>query len=88
MGFIVSGFEICGVLSIYPPHPSPLPQGGEGEREQIGGLSKAEFDRISQVGVSGTSNSVSPLSLWERVRVRALGTVQWSTNSGHLDRWF
>jgi hypothetical protein len=53
-----------------PPHPSPLPQGGEGEREQIGEYSKLEFDSISQVGVSRIFNAVGPLSLWERARVR------------------
>jgi len=69
-GLFVSGFEICGVLSIYPPHPSPLPQGGEGEREQIGGFSKLEFDWIFQVDATPENSSVSPLSLRERVRVR------------------
>jgi len=54
-----------------PPHPSPLPQGGEGEREQIGGLSKLEFGSVVQVGVTRTINAVSPLYLWERARVRA-----------------
>ncbi|PRB52518.1 hypothetical protein CQ009_10510 [Pseudomonas sp. MYb2] len=51
-----------------PPHPSPLPQGGEGEREPIGEYSKLEFDSISQVGVSRIFNAVGPLSLWERDR--------------------
>jgi hypothetical protein len=55
----------------YPPHPSPLPQGGEGEREQIEGLSDFEFGSILQVGVTCTNTSVSPLSLRERARVRA-----------------
>jgi hypothetical protein len=36
-GFFVSAVwaGICGGLEIDPPHPSPLPQGVEGEREQI-----------------------------------------------------
>jgi hypothetical protein len=33
-------------------------------------LFKPEFDSISQVDVSRPDNSVSPLSLWERARVR------------------
>jgi hypothetical protein len=48
------------------PHPSPLPR----EREPIGGFSSPEFDWIFQVGVIRKNISVSPLSLWERVRVR------------------
>jgi hypothetical protein len=56
------------------PHPSPLPE-GEGEREQIGGLSDFEFDSILQVGVRRTDTSVSPLSLWERARVRVFLTA-------------
>jgi hypothetical protein len=48
------------------PHPSPLPR----EREPIGGFSSPEFDWIFQVGVVRENISVSPLSLWERVRVR------------------
>jgi hypothetical protein len=37
---------------------------------QIGGFSRPEFDSISQVDVPRTIDSVSPLSLWERARVR------------------
>jgi hypothetical protein len=33
-------------------------------------VSKPEFDSIFHVGVSPTNNPFSPLSLWERVRVR------------------
>jgi len=54
-----------------PPHPNPLPQGGEGEREQIGGLSKLEFGSIDQVGAARINTAVGPLYLWERARVRA-----------------
>jgi hypothetical protein len=43
---------------------------GEGEREQIGGFSNPEFDLVVQVGVARTDNTVSPLSLRERARVR------------------
>jgi hypothetical protein len=35
-------------------------------------LPKPEFASIFQVGVTLESNSISPLSLWERVRVRGL----------------
>jgi hypothetical protein len=44
--------------------------GARGERELIGGCSEPEYDWISQVGVSRLFNPVSPLSLWERARVR------------------
>jgi ABC-type sulfate transport system permease component len=33
-------------------------------------LSKPEFGSVSHVGVPFRNNAVSPLSLWERVRVR------------------
>jgi len=33
-------------------------------------LFKPEFGSVFQVGVSRTNNTVSPLSLWERARVR------------------
>jgi hypothetical protein len=44
---------------------------GRGGREQIGGFSKPEFDSEFQVDVTRKNSSVSPLSLRERVRVRA-----------------
>jgi hypothetical protein len=34
------------------------------------GLSKSEFNAVSHVGVPLPNHSVSPLSLWERARVR------------------
>jgi len=51
------------------------------------------------VGVLRKHPPINPLSLWERARVRVFRRptevsdvkhrpVQWSTNSGHLDRWF
>jgi hypothetical protein len=40
------------------------------EREPMVGLSESEFDSVSHVGVSLPFHAVSPLSLWERVRVR------------------
>jgi len=38
-------------------------------------LFEFEFDSVFQVGVLGTFTSVSPLSLWERVRVRGFSKV-------------
>ncbi|KII32380.1 hypothetical protein RY26_20030 [Pseudomonas fluorescens] len=37
-----------------PPHPSPLPQGGEGEREQIFAGFQSELDSITQIGAART----------------------------------
>jgi hypothetical protein len=73
--FSCSGFGIFGGFEIEPPHPSPLPQGGEGKGSQIGGCSDPEFDWIFQVGVAGTSNPVSPLSRRERARVRGFSAL-------------
>jgi hypothetical protein len=53
------------------PSPQPSPHGGEGEREPIFMLFKPEFDSVFQVDVAREYNSVSPLSLRERARVRA-----------------
>jgi hypothetical protein len=36
-------------------------------------LFKPEFDSVSQVDIPRTIHSVSPLSLWKRVRVRGFG---------------
>jgi hypothetical protein len=38
-------------------------------------FSKPEFDSVFHVGVALPDNLVSPLSLWERVRVRVRATV-------------
>ncbi|AZZ78244.1 hypothetical protein CCX46_24910 [Pseudomonas sp. RU47] len=53
-----------------PLTPVLSPKGGEGEREPIGGFSESEFGSIFQVDVPRINTSVSPLSLWERARVR------------------
>jgi hypothetical protein len=55
---------------IYPLTPALSPKAGEGEREPIFVLFRPEFGSVFQVGVSRTIDSVSPLSLWERARVR------------------
>ncbi|GLH17930.1 hypothetical protein BR1R3_06710 [Pseudomonas atacamensis] len=52
---------------IVAPHPSPLPR----ERAPTCVIFKPEFGSVFQVGVYLESPSVSPLSLRERVRVRA-----------------
>ncbi|VVP31851.1 hypothetical protein PS896_04396 [Pseudomonas fluorescens] len=54
-----------------PLGQSPLPQGGEGKGSRSPCYCESVFDSISQVDVLRTTHSVSPLSLWERVRVRA-----------------
>ena len=59
--------EPCVGAKSLLPHPSPLPQGGEGEREPIGGFSETEFDWIVHFVVTRESNAVGPLSLRERL---------------------
>ncbi|QHF52439.1 hypothetical protein PspS49_23400 [Pseudomonas sp. S49] len=70
----------------YSLTPALSPKGGEGEREPIFvvfknsvrlrkrelicAVCKPEFDVMLQVGVARKNNSVSPLSLRERARVR------------------
>jgi len=49
-----------------PPAQPSLPR----EREPIDELSNPQFGSVFQVGVPCPNNSVSPLSLRERVRVR------------------
>jgi hypothetical protein len=61
------------VSEIFSPSPQPSPPRGRGEREQTAGYSRPEFDSIFQVGVAQIVTTVSPLSLWERARVREKG---------------
>ncbi len=76
-GPIFGLFKICVRLGIprrrtstKPPDQSPLPPGdGKGEGLLIQ-LFKLEFNSVSRVGVSLRILAVSPLSLWERARVR------------------
>jgi hypothetical protein len=50
---------------------SPLtPALSRGRGSRFLGLSKSEFNAVSHVGVPLPNHSVSPLSLWERARVR------------------
>jgi len=61
----VSGF--CFALD------SPLtPALSRGRGSRFAGCSKFAFDSVSQVGIPDLNNSVGPLSLWERARVRVL----------------
>ena len=48
-----------------PAQPSP-----EGEGADFVGVANPEFNSDFHVGVPRLNNSVSPLSLWERARVR------------------
>jgi hypothetical protein len=47
------------------------PQWERGKGSRFVQFSKSEFDSVFHVGVFLTNPAVSPLSLWERVRVRA-----------------
>jgi hypothetical protein len=49
-----------------PLTPALSPRRGS----RLAGFSKPEFDSISHVGVCLPDTSISPLSLWERARVR------------------
>jgi len=57
------------------PHPSPpetsdRPRGERGKGSRFSSFSKPEFDSVFQVAVFLKKLTVSPLSLWERARVR------------------
>jgi hypothetical protein len=58
------------MAEIYPLTPALSPRGARGKGSRFACFSRPEFDSIFHVGVSLTNNSVSPLSLRERVRVR------------------
>ncbi len=66
--FHVGAAEGCDLLIFvgFAPHPSPLPR----ERGPMVGFSKSVFGSISHVGVPHPITPISPLSLWERARVR------------------
>ncbi|VVN33363.1 hypothetical protein PS655_04992 [Pseudomonas fluorescens] len=59
----------CGIEPA--PHPSPLPR----ERAPIFVVFKLEFSSVFQVDVIRACHSVSPLSLWERARVRGFSLL-------------
>jgi hypothetical protein len=65
--------SVSEVDEIFSPSPQPSPPRGRGGREPIFVLFKPEFDSVSQVDVPRTIHSVSPLSPWERARVRGFG---------------
>jgi hypothetical protein len=64
------------MAEIYPLTPAlpkrrTAPKGARGKGSRFACFAKTEFDPIFHVGVSLTNNSVSPLSLRERARVRS-----------------
>ncbi len=67
---LLSGEEHgCSAFDLRCCCPSPQPSpGGRGGR--FLGFSRSEFNAVSHVGVPSPNTSVSPLSLWERARVR------------------
>jgi len=65
------------------PKRRTAPKGGEGEREQIRGFSKPDYDSSFQVGVTRKNTTVSPLSLRERVRARGFSDRQINPESIH-----
>ena len=48
---------------------------------------KPEFDAVFQVGVHRINNTVSPLSLWERARVRGFAAALLTSNFEPENRW-
>ncbi|POA41717.1 hypothetical protein C1893_30785 [Pseudomonas sp. MPR-ANC1] len=58
------------------PHPSPLPEGEGADRNVLRHASTGKTESIMdsierfQVGVTHQHPRISPLSLWERARVR------------------
>jgi hypothetical protein len=58
-------------IKSYPLTPALSPKGARGKGSRFLCYSKLEFGSVVQVGVTLTINSVSPLYLWERARVRA-----------------
>jgi hypothetical protein len=67
-------FAVCQCDS--PLTPALSPKGARGKGSRSPGLSKPEFDSVSQVGATCTFSAVSSLYLWERVRVRAVGNIK------------
>jgi hypothetical protein len=66
----LSGEEHCAIgfgFEVDSPLTSALSR-GRGSR--FVGFSGSEFDSVFHVGVDPPNTSVSPLSLWERARVR------------------
>jgi hypothetical protein len=62
---------IAAVCWIYPLTPALSPKGARGKGSRFVGFSNPEFNSIFHVGVTRINNPVSPLSPWERARVRA-----------------
>jgi hypothetical protein len=78
---LLSGEELgCSAFDLWWVFPLPQPSpGGRGGRFVC--ISKPEFDSVSHVGVPRPNTTVSPLSLWERVRVRGLWSWRVSCKS-------
>ncbi|WP_248741865.1 MULTISPECIES: hypothetical protein [unclassified Pseudomonas] len=58
------------MTEIDPLTPALSPKGARGKGSRFASFSSPEFGSISPVGVTFQNNTVSPLSLRERVRVR------------------
>jgi hypothetical protein len=57
-------------LNTIPLTPALSPKGARGKGSRSVCFSTLEFDSVSHVGATLKCASVSPLSLWERARVR------------------
>ncbi|VVO32520.1 hypothetical protein PS718_05095 [Pseudomonas fluorescens] len=89
---VLSTFSKNGFLSGETPRRSALglvvcspltPALSRGRGSRFLGLSTLEFDSVSHVGVPLANTSVSPLSLWERVRVRVGFWLFKDVQTGH-----
>jgi hypothetical protein len=68
--FFVYGMGVVVMLKSYPLTPALSPKGARGKGSKSGAVQSQSSTPDFQVGVTRTFTSVSPLSYWERVRVR------------------